>query len=226
MTVRRPDGEATRRRILTAALRLFRKQGADATTMREIASKAKVSPGLAYHYFSSKEAMVLAYYAQTHAEHERRVRRAWPDCTTLRDRIGVAFHSKLDLLARDRRLLRTIIGTMLDPADTRSAFSVETGEVRGESIALFHEALSHPDVPESQRELLGLALWTLHMGMLLYFINDNSTSQKRTRELVDGVLDLVPGLALAMAFPLAGVAVDRLRDVLQRARLMPSHPTD
>ena len=47
--------EKSRRLVLDAALRLFAQQGFRATTVREIADKAKVSIGNVYHHFADKE---------------------------------------------------------------------------------------------------------------------------------------------------------------------------
>jgi AcrR family transcriptional regulator len=62
-------GEATRQLILTTALRMFREQGYEKTTMRAVAAAAGVSVGNAYYYFASKEHLVQAFYDRTQAEH-------------------------------------------------------------------------------------------------------------------------------------------------------------
>src|SRR5580698_10389677 len=54
--------EATRERILEAALQLFAQKGYVNSTMREIAELSGCSLGLAYRYFRSKDSMVLALY--------------------------------------------------------------------------------------------------------------------------------------------------------------------
>jgi TetR/AcrR family transcriptional regulator, regulator of cefoperazone and chloramphenicol sensitivity len=46
-----------RARIRDAALRLFTERGIDATTVRDIAKEAGVSPGLLRHHFGSKDAL-------------------------------------------------------------------------------------------------------------------------------------------------------------------------
>jgi AcrR family transcriptional regulator len=51
-------GEQTRRAIAEAALRLFREQGYEATTMRAIAKEAGVATGNAYYYFGSEGARI------------------------------------------------------------------------------------------------------------------------------------------------------------------------
>lgn len=48
----------TRLRILNAAATLFRDRGYKATTLRDIAERAKLGAGSMYYYFSSKEQMV------------------------------------------------------------------------------------------------------------------------------------------------------------------------
>src|SRR5258708_27992786 len=60
--------EETRERILASALELFRVRGFDATTMRDVASEAGGAPGAAYHYFGSKQDLVMALYQQTARE--------------------------------------------------------------------------------------------------------------------------------------------------------------
>jgi hypothetical protein len=37
-------------------------------------------------------------------------------------------------------------------------------------------------------------MWLLHLGMILFFIYDESEEQARTHKLVDGVLDLLTGI--------------------------------
>jgi len=46
--------------LLKTALKLFAKKGYHATSMNDIASLAKVSKGLTYHYFKNKEAILVA----------------------------------------------------------------------------------------------------------------------------------------------------------------------
>lgn len=59
----RPDqtaskSEKSRDMILEAAAKLFRRQGYSATTLRQIASLAKIKAGSIYYYFDSKEAIL------------------------------------------------------------------------------------------------------------------------------------------------------------------------
>ena len=70
MTTKTQKSEETRALILSTALALFREQGFEKTTMREIAAEAGVALGATYYYFASKDALVLAFYAQSQMELE------------------------------------------------------------------------------------------------------------------------------------------------------------
>ena len=57
--------EASRRKIITAAVSLFNRHGLEAVTMEQIAEAADVARGTLYNYFPSREAIVNAYLEQT-----------------------------------------------------------------------------------------------------------------------------------------------------------------
>lgn len=53
--------------LLDAALRAFARAGYEAATVRDIAAEAGVAPGLLYHYFPSKEAVLQALFERSGA---------------------------------------------------------------------------------------------------------------------------------------------------------------
>lgn len=57
---REEKSERSRRAVLDAALHLFAHQGFRATTVRDIADRARVSTGNVYHHFPDKEAVFRA----------------------------------------------------------------------------------------------------------------------------------------------------------------------
>jgi AcrR family transcriptional regulator len=75
VAVRSTKGEQTRAAIAEVALRMFREQGYEATTMRAIAKEAGVATGNAYYYFDSKEELIQEYYARNQADHAAAVLR-------------------------------------------------------------------------------------------------------------------------------------------------------
>src|SRR4051812_32143912 len=65
------QGEATRDRLYATAMRLIAQRGYEATTLRDIALDARVSVGLLYRYFPSKQAVILALYDELSADYAR-----------------------------------------------------------------------------------------------------------------------------------------------------------
>ena len=191
-------GEETRQRILDTALGLFRTRGFDATTMRDVAAEAGQSLGAAYHYFSSKEAIVLAYYDSVQDEHARRVRAPLTAERGLRERLTAVFLSKLDILALDRPLMGALLRYTGDPRHPLSFLGPGTRELQLRSMALFREAIGRERFPDDIRTVLPTLLWAMHMGLLLYFLYDDSPRQRRTRALTEAsVALLVRALAVA-----------------------------
>jgi AcrR family transcriptional regulator len=223
MPQRRARGEATRAKIFAAALARFRKRGFDATTMREIADDAGVALGAAYYYFPSKDAIVLAYYDETQRMTAAQAAEAFAENDDIRRRLGVTFHARLDVLARDRKLLSGLYRSIADPAADISIFAKKTKRLRDDSIRLFAEALApSPAVAAldaDARRVLELSLWSLHMGVLLYFVHDRSKGQEKTRRLVDQSLDMVCAL-LPIAPELAPMFGGQVASILRDAQLL------
>ncbi len=199
----------------------FALAGFDATTMREIADAAGLALGSAYYYFPTKESIVLAYYEETQREHSRRARAAYEKTNDPRARLAAAFHTKLDVLAKDRKLLSALFRTIADPSAQASIFGKQTKTLREESIAIFTEAVAESAAvldPDTQR-VLSLALFSLHMGVMLFFIHDTSKGQQKTRVLVDRSLDMVVNL-LPMAPMLAPIVGNGVASILSEAGLL------
>ncbi len=57
--------EATRRKIISLAMSLFREQGVDATTMEQIAREVDIAKGTLYNYYPVKEAIIADYIQQS-----------------------------------------------------------------------------------------------------------------------------------------------------------------
>ena len=184
-------GEKTRELILQTALRLFRGCGFETTTMRDIARAANVATGAAYYYFPSKEAIVSAYYDQVQRIHAEKTRDEWKGKSGLRERLGVVFHSKLEILKDDRSFLGALFRYTGAPQHPLSVFGKGTQLQRAQSMAIFHEAIVEANISEEMKKVLPAALWLVHLGMILFFIYDETNGQRKTHKLVDSVLDLL-----------------------------------
>jgi AcrR family transcriptional regulator len=195
--------EETRARILDAAMDLFRRQGFEETTMREIATEAGVATGAAYYYFESKDAIVLAFYDQAQKEMEPLLEQALASTTDLKERIRTLLEVKFRYFEPNRRLLGTL-AAHVDPEHPLSPFSTQSREIRERDMRFFERALegSRLRVVADLQPYLPRLLWMYQMGLILFWIYDRSPAQKRTRALLEKSLGLVVRLMKIAVFPL------------------------
>jgi hypothetical protein len=103
-------------------------------------------------------------------------------------------HSKLEILKDDRMFLGALFRYTGDPDHPLSVFGKGAHAQRSQSIAIFQEAIAGTNVSEELRQLLPWALWLAHLGMILFFIYDETEGQQRTHKVADGILDLLTQL--------------------------------
>jgi AcrR family transcriptional regulator len=199
----KPKSDATRVRILDAALQLFRDRGFEATTMREIAETAGVATGAAYYYFDSKDAIVLAFYDQAQKDMAARLEDVLAGSKDLAGRIRGIVQVKLDYFEPSRRFLGAL-SVHTDPNHPLSPFSAQTREIRDNDMGFFGRAVdgSRVRAPEDLQAYLPRLLWIYQMGVILFWINDRSAGQKKTQALLDKSLNVVVRLIKLAGLPL------------------------
>ena len=198
--------EETRERILDAALTLFREQGFDDTTMRDIAEKASVATGAAYYYFRSKEDLVMAFYARAADEARDVVPERVGRSRDLKKRLRAVIDQKFEQFGEHRKLLIALVRIGIDPKHPLSPFGKETEPMRSESIDFFRLAVdeSSTKVPKELKADLPRLLWMYQMALILFWLFDDSPGQRKTKLLTDGTLDLVVRLIQLSSLPLMG----------------------
>lgn len=199
----------TRSGIVDAAMSLFRSGGYDATTMRAIADEAGVSLGSAYYYFSGKEELVQAFYDQLQAEHTVAAEAAY-DQPGFADRLRGVMEAFLDVAEPFHDFGGQFFRNAADPRSPLSPFSEESAPAREASTALMRRAVEGSDlkVAPALREELPELLWLLHMGVVLFWVYDDSPGQRRTRTLVAGLVTIVDRSIRLTRLPLVRGLVD------------------
>jgi AcrR family transcriptional regulator len=196
--------EDTRRRIYESALKLFREKGFEPTTMRDIAAKAGVALGAAYYYFSSKEAIVLAFYQEMQESSDESILDALAGKRKLKDRIRVVLEKRLEILAPNRKFCDALFRHAPDTHDPLSPFSAETRPIRERAIEHLRTALEGGDVkvPADLKPQLPFLLWLYQMAVILFWLYDRSPHQERTQKLMEKSLGLLVSLLRLSGLPL------------------------
>ena len=206
---RSAKAELTRSGIVDAAMRLFRAGGYDATTMRVIADEAGVSLGSAYYYFSGKEELVQAFYDQIQVEHAAAAEPAY-ETKVFAERLRAVMESFIDVAEPFHDFGGQFFRNAADPRSPLSPFSAESAPAREASTELFRRAVAGSDLKVSPalREELPELLWLLHMGVVLFWVYDDSAGQRRTRTLVAGVVPIIDKAVRLTRLPLVRGLVD------------------
>jgi AcrR family transcriptional regulator len=199
-----PRAEGTRRKIYEAAMELFREKGFEATTMRDIAAKAGVALGGAYYYFSSKDAIVLAFYSEMQASSNAPVLEALAGQKKLKDRIRCILEKRLELLEPNRKFCAALFRHAPDSADPLSPFSDETRAIRDGAIEHMRIAVEGSDakVPPDLQPRLPYLLWLYQMALIMFWLYDRSPNQEKTQRLMEKSLGLLVNLLRTSSLPL------------------------
>ena len=109
-----------------------------------------------------------------------------------------------------------------EPSHPLSFLGQGTRNLQLRSMALFRDAMAHEKLPDDLRAALPTLLWSLHMGLLLYFLYDGSPRQRRTRVLTDGAVELVSRSLSVARQPLLKPLRRSLWALLEQADLLAS----
>jgi AcrR family transcriptional regulator len=196
--------DETRSKILSTALEQFRAEGFEKATMRGIAKAAGVATGLAYYYYGSKEALVMAFYEEANVAMQPLLEAAHARERKLEGRLRALVQTKLDYFAPNRKFLGALMGSAADPAHPLSPFGEQTRAMREADFAHFQRAMVETGtrVPDDLAPHLKKILWLYQMGMILFWIYDRSEGQARTARLLDRSVSTVALLIKLSSLPL------------------------
>jgi AcrR family transcriptional regulator len=186
-------GETSRAAILGAALDLFQEKGYEATTMRAIADRVGVSLGSSYHYFPSKEHLVLEFYRHTHELHVAAIAPLLAREKDLAARLRGTIRAVVVTCEPFHAVAGSIFSTVANPASPLNPFGGAARPLRQEVVALYAEVVRGSDarIPPDLAELLPLTLWLYQMAILYFWIFDRSPGRLRTLEVIDETTELI-----------------------------------
>ena len=172
--------------------------------MRDIAKGTGVATGAAYYYFSSKDAIVMDFYQRSCTEMQPKIEAALKNASGLEKRLRELIRVKFEHFAPNRGVLRALLRNGADPNHPLSPFSPQTKEIRDIDIAWFRRILVDCGVriPRDLEPQLPDILWFFQMGMIFFWVIDESTDQARSNRLLDLAAKSVTSLIRVSALPL------------------------
>jgi AcrR family transcriptional regulator len=219
MKVSREKKQEHYERFIDAFVGEVRGRGYAAVTLRDVARAAGLSDGAIYKYFASKEKILLAYYA---AKMDR-----------LRLEGGSLLEKPYTLVERLQALLEFQIGQYEEEKDflektfhpTFVAASLMWAEVAGLRKAYLGTVRAFLESAQDGEEIPGIAfpgivdemLWCHYIGVMLYWLKDESEFHEDTTQFIDRTLNL---FAAVVGSPLLRQAEELLGFLINR-HLMP-----
>jgi AcrR family transcriptional regulator len=196
-------GERTRSLILETALEMFGERGYEETTMRAIAEKAGVALGNTYYHFRSKEHLIQAYYERMHEIHAESCAELLKKERTLKGRLLGVMEQMMQDMAPYHQFAGILFKTAADPKSPLNPFSPESDPARRASIELFAEVVkgANTRIPDDLAAELPMLLWMYHMGIVLFWIHDESNGQSRTRRLMEHTSEIVVRMIQLASLP-------------------------
>lgn len=197
---RTAQGEAARLRLYRTALELIELRGYEQATLRDVAARAGVSPGLLYRYFPSKRAVVLALYDDLSESFAQKA--ATLPAGRWRSRFVHALGLSLEVLGPHRVTLRALAPVLVGDTE-EGVFAEHTAFSRMRVQSVFRAAVAGAgDTPPPRlAEALGRLLYLLHLAVILWWLLDRSPRQRATQGLIRLLERVLPSATLMLKLP-------------------------
>ncbi len=182
-----------RKKILTALVDLVIEKDLKTATMREIARRAGLGDATIYNYFPTKDAIVYAYY-EDRFDQVTEALKGIPDfhTYTFQEQLQTFFETKLDLLLPDREFLEKTFKTAFftlsqDLSRVRPSRDKFMAVIR----EIFEAAIEAGEIEDQVfLELSVQFFWEYYVGIILYWLKDDSDRFEATTLLIDKSMDL------------------------------------
>ncbi|TGK87356.1 TetR/AcrR family transcriptional regulator [Leptospira noumeaensis] len=196
--------ELTKEKIYQSAIRLFQKEGYESATMRRITKEAGVSLGLTYYHFKTKEEIVLYFYRESQIEVKQLSTLFFKTTRDFKTRLKYIILTQLENFSEYKMFLQILARHAGDPSHSLSPFSPETTLIRQEAVGIISDALetSNLKIRDDLAKILPELLWMEQMGIIYFWLSDNSKSYINTKLLMNDSLELTFKLIKLSNFPL------------------------
>jgi AcrR family transcriptional regulator len=197
MGKREEQRDATRASILNSSLRLFTQRGFKATTMREIASEAGIALGTTYNYFPTKEHIALHFFERSLETVIRRHRDERVEGMTLDEQVFLLLAIQIEEVTPYEEFLSLIVTQAAAPQSRLNPCSEDAARLRKHFMAyvdeVFFKARARDELPNlpGQDEMLRGAFWVFNLGILMFWLNDESPDKEDTYVLLDKTLRFI-----------------------------------
>ncbi len=184
MRISEQTKQENRFRILEKAAELFIAKGYEDCTTRDLAVAAGLGTGTLFNYFPSKETLAMTMVAEAldHGRKDFQRRRAGGE--DLAEELFLFIASGLRRLRPLRPFLGPVLERSLSPFP-RKTVCPEGETARLEHLAAVQEIIGRHGFTEAPDYVAVSIYWSLYLGILAFWANDESPNQEATQALID-----------------------------------------
>ncbi len=184
--------EATRRRILRSAEELFRAQGFEATTTRDVAQAAGIATGTLFNYFPTKEAIVISLLSEALDDAQQDIERRFEETSSLEEALFTLVAVELRHMKPLRKYLQPVLETAFSPLMSADSDPNREG-LRLRHLTTVAELMARHDLVDAATPLAHQLYWSLYLGVLSFWTQDSSPKQEDTLALLDESVQMFAG---------------------------------
>jgi hypothetical protein len=146
----------------------------------------------------------MDFYQRACDEMQESIRIALERVNNFEEGLRELIRVKLTHFGPNRDILRALLRNGADPTHPLSPFSAETKHIRDVDMAWFQQLVKQSSVrvPRDLAPRLPGVLWFFQMGVILFWITDDSPQQSRTEKLLPLACRSVSWFIRHASFPL------------------------
>ncbi len=186
MRVTAKKKEATRRKIVDSARKLFSDKGFEQTTTRDLSEAAGIAAGTLFNYFPTKEALAMTILDDALAGAGTEMGDRLRGDETLDETLFAHVAVGLRHLGPHRGYVGEVLETALSPF-AGSDVCEQSGQFRARHLETVRELIeSHagPAIPAPGLVTMHL-YWTLYLGVLSFWATDQTPNQEDSLVVLD-----------------------------------------
>lgn len=185
---------ARRALILRAAREIMETQGQEALSIRKIAAMLQQTPGIIYHYFSSKEELMLAVVQEGYYNILRIIQQIMASEKTPAAQLRATLYGYICGMLEDPLLYQVILQSKLPAVQKQTAILQENLRQHRKSIAMLctclEEGVACGEFRVEQVELRAQSIWCCVYGLLERILIEQPPLAYRDK-VIEEMLDLI-----------------------------------
>ncbi|MCP4673593.1 MAG: TetR/AcrR family transcriptional regulator [Desulfobacula sp.] len=182
-----------RNKIIVSTVDVVTLKGLKSATMREIARQAGLGDATIYNYFPTKEAIVYGYYEDKFDAVVQQLKNIKDfNEYTFQEQLQTFFETTLELFLPDREFLeKTFKTTFFGLSQHYSRIRPIKEKFMAIVEDIFKAAIEVGEIPDQVfKELTMQFFWEYYIGVVIYWLKDDTDQFKGTTVLIDKSMDL------------------------------------